>query len=116
MTQQTTVSMWSRDRFAVEMEDEDGTIFATDYEPFGFRPETDNRAYVARDGDTWAGVAFLSFPAIPRACGLWWALADYQPEPVVDPTLAIAAGRVVVIPSERVLRQLVFASERRREQ
>lgn len=111
-----TMSPWSRERWSVEIEDEDGVPCLTDAEPFPYRPEADNRTHVAREGDTWAGLAHRYFPSLPRACGLWWAVADYQPAPVVDPTIAIPAGTVVVIPSERVIRQLVFDSGRRREQ
>jgi hypothetical protein len=40
---------------------------------------------------------------------------DFQPEPVVDPTLALETGSVVVVPSTRVLTEVILGESRRRE-
>lgn len=29
---------------------------------------------------------------------LWWVLADFQPEPINDPTIALVAGQTLLIP------------------
>ena len=50
---------------------------------------------------------------VPRACGFWWAIADYQPEPVVDATIPPAVGHELVIPSLRVLDIILRESRRR---
>jgi hypothetical protein len=67
------------------------------------------------EGDTLWGLAGLYFAPLPRACGFWWAIADFQPDPVVDPTLGLALGRVLVIPSTRVLSGVILGEARRRE-
>ncbi len=54
-------------------------------------------------------------PAITvRACGFWWVLADFQPDPIVDPTLELDVGRRLVVPSLRVLTDVILSEQRRR--
>jgi nucleoid-associated protein YgaU len=82
-------------------------------EPVRYRAERDNVFHTAQAGDTWWGLAQRYYPGYERASGLWWALCEFQPQPVVDPTLAIPAGTVVVIPSARLLRLAVFSDGQR---
>jgi hypothetical protein len=42
-------------------------------------------------------------------------IADFQPDPVHDPTLSLDLGRVLFIPSVRVVTEEVFAEARRQE-
>lgn len=109
------LSQYSRYLYNVEYEDANGVHYLGEPEPFGFRNEPDNRFHVAREGDTWWGLAHVYFPSFARAGGLWWVLCDFQPEPIVDPTIAIKAGVTLVIPSERVVRSQIFNPERRSE-
>lgn len=82
-------------------------------EPVRYRSTPDNLYHSAQEGDTWWGLAQRYFVGHARASGLWWVICEYQPQPVVDPTLAIAAGTVVVIPPARLLRLEVFADSQR---
>jgi hypothetical protein len=50
-----------------------------------------------------------------RACGFWWAIADFQPDPILDPTLELEPGRQLVIMSLRVLTDVILGEARRRE-
>lgn len=104
----------SRYRHCVATRNADGALELDEREPVRFRNESDNRVHQVADGDTWWGLAHQYFPNFSRACGLWWVLCEFQPEPVVDPTLRLQAGAVVVIPSERFLREVVFGVEQRR--
>lgn len=106
----------SRYRYVTELEDSDGTHYLDEREPFRYRAEPDNRIHIANEGDTWWGLAGIYFPTYQRACGLWWLICEYQPEPVIDPTIAIEPGATIVIPSERIVRTEVFSEERRRDQ
>jgi hypothetical protein len=105
---------WSRYRYCTQYTDSDGKLFIDEREPFRYREETDNRFHRARLGDTWWGLAHIYFQGIPRPCGLWWLLCEYQPDPVIDPTIVIPENKMVIIPSMRVLRMMVFTPERRR--
>lgn len=98
----------SRHAGTVAMLDAAGRQFLADREPFGYRELPDNRTHVVVEGDTLWLLADRYFDPLPRACGYWWAVADFQPEPVVDPTLALQIGRVVIIPSLRTLTELIL--------
>jgi len=89
--------------------------FLTDRVPFRYRDLDDNRIHIAKAGDTFDGLAGFYFRGMPRACGFWWAIADFQPIPVVDPTVAIEPGTRIVIPSVRVLTTVILGERRRRE-
>lgn len=84
-------------------------------EPVRFEQRADNRYHVARDGDTWWGLAFRYLAEYERAAGLWWIIADFQDPPVVDPTIAIPAGTLVAIPSGRFVQDRVFSNLRWQE-
>jgi len=52
------------------------------------------------------------FRGIARPSGLWWVIADYQPQPIRDPTIPIRVGTILTIPSMRMLREEIFAESR----
>jgi len=105
---------FSRYQYCKEIEDDDGNRYLDEPEPYRFVDAADNRYHTVKDGDTLWGLAHLYFAGFPRACGLWWVIADFQPTPIVDPTLRLQAGDVLVIPSLRRVRMAVFSAERRR--
>lgn len=104
----------SRHRFASGVLDDDGHMQLTDREPFLYRDLPDNVQHVVKDGETWFTLAGRFYAGLPRPAGFWWAIADFQPEPVHDPTIGIAPGTVVVIPSRRTLQQEILNEARRR--
>ena len=106
---------FSRFSFSAAVLDDGGRLFLTEREPFRFRSLPDSRQHVVQQGDTLFSLAGRYFAPLPRPSGLWWVLADFQPEPIHDPTLALDLGRVVFIPSVRVITEEVFAEARRQE-
>jgi len=106
---------FSRFSFSAAVLDDAGRLFLTEREPFRFRSLPDNRQHVVQQGDTLFSLAGRYFAPLPRPSGLWWVIADFQPEPIHDPTLALDLGRVVFIPSVRVITEEVFAEARRQE-
>jgi hypothetical protein len=89
-------------------------MFLTERDPYGYVDLPDNRAHAVVSNDTLFSLAAKYFAPLPRACGFWWAIADFQPDPVVDPTLALDIGRLVYIPSTRVLTDVILGEARRR--
>ena len=89
-------------------------LHLTEREPYGFRAHADNRVHVVVQGDTLFDVAGRYFAPLPRACGFWWAVADYQPQPIIDPTIALEAGRRLLVPSLRVLTDVILGEAGRR--
>lgn len=80
--------------------------------PFPYKDRTDNRTVIARRGDTLFTLAGRYFQPLSRACGLWWVIGDYQPQPIHDPTLQLAPGRAIVVPSLRTVLEEVFNDDR----
>ncbi|MBK7537571.1 MAG: hypothetical protein IPI49_19805 [Myxococcales bacterium] len=108
---------WSGSRYAFcrGVRDDAGRLALTEREPYPYREHPDMRVHVVAQGDTWFALAGRYFEPLPRACGYWWAICDFQPDPVVDPTLELSLGSRVFIPSVRVLTDVILAESRRRE-
>lgn len=106
---------YSRYRYCTVLTADDGvTKYLDEREPFRFSDESDNRFYITKEGDTWWGIAWRFFRAFRHPSLLWWLLCEFQPEPVVDPTIVIPPGSQIVVPSERLVRNHVFSRENRR--
>jgi len=106
---------FSRYTFCQAVLDDEERLFLTDREPYRFRALPDNRQHVVKEGETLFSLAGRYFAPLPRPAGLWWVIADFQPDPVQDPTLSLDVGRVVVVPSLRTVTELIFSETRRRE-
>lgn len=104
----------SRHSFTLGVLDEQDRRFLSEREPYRFREHTDTRVHVVAQGDTLASLAGRYFAPLPRACGFWWVLADFQPDPIVDPTLELDLGRSIFVPSLRVLTDVILSEQRRR--
>ena len=94
---------------------DDERTFLTEREPFSFVELADNRTHVLRRGDTLQSLAGRYFRGLFRPSGLWWVIADFQPQPIHDPTVLPAVGTVLFIPSTRTVEERIFAEARRRE-
>lgn len=90
-------------------------LLLADRERFAYRNYRDNRVHVVKEGDTLWHLAGRYFDGVPRACGLWWIIADFQPNPIHDPTLALQPGTTLIIPSLRTVVEEVFNTKRQRE-
>lgn len=95
--------------------DKVGTIYLTDRVPFRYRVLPDNINHVVGAGDSWWTLAGKYYVGIPRPSGLWWVITDFQPKPVFDPTIQLAPGQVIVVPSLRTVLERVFDERRRAE-
>ena len=105
----------SRYLFCKGVKDENGVLFLTDREPYRYKEFSDNRLHMVVQGDSLFNLAGRYFAPLPRACGYWWVIADFQVDPIIDPTLELAVGRKLVIPSLRVLTDVILGEARRRE-
>ncbi len=92
-----------------------GALILSDPEPFRFRPFRDNRIHNVVDGDSLFSLAFKFFRPLPRPSGLYWIIMDFQPDPIHDPTIRLAKGTRLVIPSVRTVLEEVFSEKRRDE-
>ena len=108
--------LYSRHTFTQGIKDENDAVYLTEREPFRFRSFADTRTHIVKNGDTLHTLAARYFGSFKRPAGLWWVIADFQPDPIFDPTIALAPGEVLLIPSERVIVERIFSEERRVEE
>lgn len=92
-----------------------GKLQLTEREPFRFRELPDNRLHRVQQGDTLFTLAARYFGTMPRPAGLWWVIADFQPQPITDPTVRLRPGALIAIPSIRTVQEDIFSEARRRE-
>ena len=108
-------SRYSRNLFCTAQLDAAGVLFLSERVPFRYvdRPDTIVRRAVA--GDTWWSLADLFYGGDVQdaAALLWFCVADFQPVPVVDPTIAIVPGSLLYIPSLRTVETEIFSDNRR---
>jgi hypothetical protein len=97
--------------------DSEGALVLTPPSPFRFVTRSDTIVHEVSEGDSLFTLAGRYYAAIDpaRACGLWWVIADFQPEPIYDPTCRLAPGAVLYVPSVRTVLEEVFNERRRGE-
>lgn len=105
----------SRYEFCERHQDVDGRLFLDARKPYRYRAFADNRSHVVRQGDTLFGIAGLHYKSIERGAGLWWVIGDFQPVPILDPTIRLTPGMVLIIPSVRTVMGEIFSESRRSE-
>lgn len=103
----------SRDTFAEVVTDSAGDSVLTVANPYRYCEQPDTIRHTVRDGETLWGLAGRYYADFSRACGLWWIIADFQQDPIHDPTVALEAGRVLLIPSPRVVAEEILSETRR---
>lgn len=109
---------FSRHTFALGIKDQTiapEALQLTERQPFTYRLLSDTRRHTVREGESLWTLAARYFRGLPRAAGLWWVIADFQPDPIHDPTVALAPGRVLFIPSARTVQEFIFSENRRLE-
>lgn len=89
-----------------------GKLVLTDREPYRYAPFPDNRHHQVKETDTLPKLAATYFAPIADAALLWWIIADFQPDPIFDPTLVLTVGRVLVIPSVQTVLAEIFNESR----
>lgn len=104
--------LFSRHTFSSGIKDEDDNLILEDPKVFEYRELPDNQLHLVQQGDTLAGLAGRYFSELPRAAGFFWVIAWFQPDPIHDPTIALAPGSKLVIPSVSTLRRMIFGAER----
>ena len=88
-------------------------LHLTDRELFLYRDFSDNRTHVVRDGENVFTTAGRYFAPLDRSAGYFWALCDFQPDgPIVDPTLRLATGTRLTVPSVAALESFLARGAR----
>jgi hypothetical protein len=90
-------------------------LMLTDRVPYTYRQLTDTIVHNVNGGETlWQLSGYYYRDAFQRPSGLWWVIADFQPESIFDPTIALIAGNSIFIPSVRTVKEKILDEARRR--
>ncbi len=103
--------MGSRYMYCHGITDENNVLYLTDREPYRHQEHPDTRVHTVVEGDTLFHLAGRYFAPLERACGYWWVIADFQKDPILDPTLKLRAGTKLHIPSMRVLTDVILSGK-----
>ncbi len=106
--------LYSRHAFCEALTDDAGRLYLTERVPYGYRDLPDNRVHRVATGDTLQTLAARYFFELPNAAWFWWVIADFQPDPIFDPTIALAPGTLLVVPSTQTVLGRIFDERRRR--
>ncbi len=110
MTQFVVQEEFSRYKFTRGLIDSSGRLFASEREPLRFRDDPDNLLHTTKTGERWWHIAHRFYREVSDNAGLlYWVVCDYQVPPVLDPTLAIPEGTIVVAPSQNVVLNEIIA-------
>ena len=90
-----------------------GVTYVLDREPYRYAGAPDDRVHMVRQRETLHLLAERYFAGVPDAALLWWAIADYQPEPILAPPLELEEGTVLYIPAVARLRGEILSDRRR---
>jgi len=106
---------FSRHTFTEGVEDgqSPARLYLTRRERFFYRKLDDNITHTVVGGETLQSIASRYFSPMKRPAGLWWVVADFQPEPIHDPTLALVEGQTLFVPSLRTLNEEILSEARR---
>lgn len=105
----------SRHSFCAGLTDAAGAFFLEDAEPFGFQDFPDTVPHIVGSQDTLFTLAGIAYAVFERPAGLWWVIADFQPDPILDPFVKLVEGSTIYVPSVRVVQEFIFDDRRRTE-
>ena len=79
----------------------DNAIYTELRPRLSFEDRDDVIMYEIQAGDTLFSIAQRAYSQgqSEDAAHFWWAIADFQPEPINDPTIALVPGEYLLIPS-----------------
>jgi hypothetical protein len=106
--------IYSRHEFTGSILDSADRRLLTDRVPYRYANRIDDTAHVVSAGESLFSIAGRYFGSISdRGAGLWWIIADYQPDPILDPTLRLQEGSTLFIPSTRTVLDEILNPKRR---
>jgi hypothetical protein len=107
----------SRYQHSTRYTDTAGRMFLTEPPLIPYVNSLDNRVHVVQGGERLQDIAHKYFAEFGDdtfpAAALWYIVAQFQPTPIVDPTLRLQPGARLYIPSKQYVAQRVFDKARR---
>lgn len=109
------LSKFSRHQYCEMNVDDEERLYLDDRKPFRYGDYEDTVTHLVTSGQTLFNLAGFYYSRIERAAGLWWIIADFQPTPIHDPTVQLAPGQLIYIPSLRTVMTEIFVASRQAE-
>lgn len=104
---------YSRYLFCQGLQDAEGRLYLTARVPFRYVDRSDNIFQVIGEGDTLFTLAAQTYDPLPSPAQFYWVIADFQKQPILDPSLKLVEGQTIVIPSRRMLLEEILSESRR---
>jgi nucleoid-associated protein YgaU len=96
-------------RIVDDTPDGDGTIRLATREPTFFVDDSENSMYIVKLGDTLESIAAERLEGYPNAAQLYWIIGEFQTTPILDPTLQLKPGSILIIPSYAVVNEMLYS-------
>lgn len=106
----------SRYQFTRGVRNRDGILYLTPREPFRYQVLPDTGIHEVQEGDNLHNIAARYYNELARlpvrsAAGLFWIIADFQPQPILDPMCSLKPGMLLYIPSVNVVVSRILVRE-----
>ena len=107
----------SRYQHSTTYTDTAGARFLTEPPLIPYVDSLDNKVHTVTGGESLQDIAHKYFGDFGSdtfpAAALWYIVAQFQPTPIIDPTLRLPAGLRLYIPSKAYVASRVFDKSRR---
>lgn len=90
-----------------------GKLWLSSMTPFRYREYSDTRIHQTVENETLDQIAERYYG--DDGWKWWWVIAQFQPNPIVDPTVAFDAGVTIYVPSMKIISQVIMNPSRRKE-
>lgn len=107
--------LYSRYTYSKGILDENKNLYLTRAKKFTYRERSGTIRHKINLGDTLFSLADKYYSALYRPAAFWWLIADFQPDPIHDPTISLQEGSILLIPSLRLVEEEVFNIARESE-
>ena len=92
--------------------DSDEAVYTSMRDRFIFDSSIDGIIqHVVQEGETLQLLAQKFYGNTPGAAQYWWALADFQRDPIHDPTVVLETGSIVYIPPLRYVHEDLLGAD-----
>jgi hypothetical protein len=109
-------SKFSRYRLCPLRLEPTGQVTLGERVPFGYRDLADTIQHRVVAGDTLHRISAHYYRGVASPPSqFFWAIADFQPTPIHDPTITLEPNTIILVPSVRTLREEILSERRRQE-
>jgi hypothetical protein len=102
------ITISSRYRLSQVIRKSDGTLYLTERSTLSFANVEGVITHKVIEGDTLENLAERYYQGLVSASSYWWAIADFQPDPIADNTVGLTPGSFVMIPPSNLIQDVLL--------